>query len=337
MFNIEQLMAPIAGAHPCGEDLAFSPEIDAITKARQADDPSLEQGEWVTPLKEADWKFVAVRCAKLIETRSKDLQLAVWLAEALAKTNGLRGLGEGLAVVVQLCERFWDGVHPQPDEAGYEQRIGNLCWIAARLPQLIREVPLTEGGGGMSTIAVEAARGSDGSELEAARRKTSRAFYVTLLADVSFCSEALSDLEAEIDERLGADGPSLSAAKSALEAIRYSVAPYAREAGVEHGGAEAANADEAHAGAHAPGQATQAAQTGQGGLLQTRAQALAQLRQVAAFFRRTEPHSPVGYLADKAASWGDQSLHLWLRGVVKDPAALAQMEELLGCKTAAAD
>lgn len=42
------------------------------------------------------------------------------------------------------------------------------------------------------------------------------------------------------------------------------------------------------------------------------------------------------YLADKAASWGEQSLHLWLRSVVKDPAALAQMEELLGCKTPSA-
>ena len=42
------------------------------------------------------------------------------------------------------------------------------------------------------------------------------------------------------------------------------------------------------------------------------------------------------YLADKAASWGEQSLHIWLRSVVKDPAALADMEELLGCKTPAA-
>ena len=36
------------------------------------------------------------------------------------------------------------------------------------------------------------------------------------------------------------------------------------------------------------------------GPLQTRAQALHQLRTVADFFRRTEPHSPVAYLADKA-------------------------------------
>ena len=109
MSTLEPLLKPISEAAPCGEDLAFSPELDAIAQARKADDPSLEQGAWVTTLKEADWKFVAKRCAALIETRSKDLQLAVWLAEANAKTDGRRGLGEALELVGALCERCWDG------------------------------------------------------------------------------------------------------------------------------------------------------------------------------------------------------------------------------------
>ncbi|HBF50973.1 MAG TPA: type VI secretion system protein TssA, partial [Massilia sp.] len=66
------------------------------------------------------------------------------------------------------------------------------------------------------------------------------------------------------------------------------------------------------------------------GPLQSRAQALAQLRAVAEFFRQTEPHSPVAYLADKAASWGEQPLHVWLKTVVKDAAALSHVDELLG-------
>ena len=66
------------------------------------------------------------------------------------------------------------------------------------------------------------------------------------------------------------------------------------------------------------------------GPIQSRAQALAQLTAVAEFFRRTEPHSPVAYLADKAARWGEMSLHEWLRTVVKDDGALSHVEELLG-------
>jgi hypothetical protein len=59
-------------------------------------------------------------------------------------------------------------------------------------------------------------------------------------------------------------------------------------------------------------------------------QALQQLRIVAEFFRRTEPHSPVAYLAERAASWGEMPLHVWLRAVIKDPSAIAGVEELLG-------
>ena len=36
------------------------------------------------------------------------------------------------------------------------------------------------------------------------------------------------------------------------------------------------------------------------------------------------------YLADKAAGWGEMPLHVWLRAVVKDPAAIAGLDELLG-------
>jgi len=36
------------------------------------------------------------------------------------------------------------------------------------------------------------------------------------------------------------------------------------------------------------------------------------------------------YLADKAANWGELPLHEWLRSVVKDPAQVAQLDELLG-------
>lgn len=102
MLDTDALLAPIAPDNPCGDDLAFSPEVDEIARARLADDPSLEQGAWVTALKEADWKLVGKRCAGLLQTRSKDLQLAVWLAEANAKTGGMRGLAESLGLVAAL-------------------------------------------------------------------------------------------------------------------------------------------------------------------------------------------------------------------------------------------
>ncbi|MFS2020444.1 type VI secretion system protein TssA, partial [Massilia sp. CT11-108] len=160
MFTADALLAPISDAAPCGADLAFSPELDAIARARQFDDPSLAQGEWVTDLKEADWGFVVDRCARLLAEQTKDLRLAVWLTEAAAKRHHLRGLGEGFRVLAGLCERYWDlGLYPEADGGDQEQRIGNLAWILSRTRALVREMPLTEGRGtAYSTVDFEAAR-----------------------------------------------------------------------------------------------------------------------------------------------------------------------------------
>jgi type VI secretion system protein ImpA len=320
MLNLDRLLAPVSADQPCGEDLAFSSEIDAIVRARQADDPSLEQGAWVTDLKEADWKFVARQCAQLIETRSKDLQLAVWLAEAAARTEGMRALGDSLLLVAMLCERYWDGLYPLPDEDGVERRIGNLAWLAARIAPWLRDVPLTEGPHGHALREFDVARMEGGdalSKLEAARQRTSPAYAAHLMRDCEHCAAAIDRLEKSVDALLGADGPSFSAARSGLESLVLFVKPALKEAVPVPVAADGVVAAPVHAPAPA-------------GPLQSRAQALAQLRAVAEYFRRTEPHSPVAYLADKAAHWGEQPLHVWLRAVVKDDAAFAQIEEMLG-------
>ncbi len=284
MFSIAQLLLPISADPICGEDLSFSGEVDAIARARTYDDPTLDQGEWVAVLKEADWEFVASHCAGMIETRTKDLRLAAWLAEALAKTRGLRGLGDGYAVLSGLCEHYWEGLHPLPDDGDYDQRIGNLYWLLTRTLVLVREMPLADGA--------------------------------ALLPDAEYCLAMLAELERVVDSRLGADGPGFSAAKDALQSLISGIAPAGSQAAMAIGG-------EAGAGAVAQAVAL-------GGQVQNRAQALLQLRLVADFFRRTEPHSPVAYLADKAASWGDMPLHVWLRAVIKDPGTIAGVEELLG-------
>lgn len=293
-MDIEKLLQPIPGDHQCGEDIAFSPEVDAIARAREADDPTLAQGDWETSLREADWPFVARECAQLIAVRSKDLRLAVWLAEAVARTDGMRALGDALLLAAGLCTRYWDGVHPLPDEGGYEQRAGNIGWLAARLPQLIGESPRGEGQG--------------------------------WLDDLRHAQHAVLELEKAIDERLGADGPGLTASKALLRDL---VADAAR--GLDNGAGGTGSPDSPVTGA-VNGTGPRPELPGGAGPLQSRAQALAQLRAVADFFRRTEPHSPVAYLADKAAEWGAQPLHVWLRGVIKDDASYAHLEEMLGIR-----
>jgi type VI secretion system protein ImpA len=318
MLNLERLLAPVSVDKPCGEDLAFSSEIDAIVRARQADDPSLEQGAWVTELKEADWKFVGRECAQLIEKRSKDLQLAVWLAEASVRTAGVRALADSLLLTAMLCERYWDGLYPLPDEDGVERRIGNLAWLAARIAPWLRGVPVTDGADGHALHDFDVARMQGGdalARLDGARQRTAQAFCTNLMRDCEHCADAIDRLEKSVDAVVGADGPSFSAARSGLESLVLFIKPALKEAAPV--AADVVVAVPVHA-------------SPQDGALQSRAQALAQLRAVADYFRRTEPHSPVAYLADKAAHWGEQPLHVWLRSVVKDDATFAHIEEMLG-------
>jgi type VI secretion system protein ImpA len=67
---------------------------------------------------------------------------------------------------------------------------------------------------------------------------------------------------------------------------------------------------------------------------QDRADALRRLAAVAAYFRRTEPHSPVSYLVQRAVRWAEMPLEDWLRYVIHDETALENVRETLGLKDA---
>jgi len=295
MFSNEDLLVPVSAGQPCGEDVSFDECMDAIAAARRQDDPTLEQGEWAATLHTADWPLVASRCAELLRSRSKDVRLAVWLAEARAHTHRLRGLGDGFHLLASLCERFWQDLHPLPEGGVHELRSGNLAWLLGRTPSLVRDYP---------------------AEGEPA----------ACLQDAQYCLAGLQQLQAVVDARLGADGPAFGLAREAVqravEQAALAVASDGFGAGVEQ---------DVDAGP-GPGSWPEAegATGGKPVMPQSRVYALAQLRLVAEFFRRTEPHSPVAYLAEKAAKWGELPLHEWLRAVVKDPAQIAQLEELLG-------
>ena len=82
----------------------------------------------------------------------------------------------------------------------------------------------------------------------------------------------------------------------------------------------------------AEGETAGGAAGGPGGAIRARDQALAQLAQVADYFRRTEPHSPVSYLVQRAIAWGQMPLDAWLVDVIKDNSVLAGLRETLGLK-----
>lgn len=334
-FDLDALLAPISGSAPTGDDLSFSAEFDLIQEARRSDDPTLDQGEWVTAIKEADWSTVIDTCETLLRERTKDLRLASWYTEAAAKLFGVKGLGQGFALMNGLLAHYWDSVHPLPENGDLEQRIGNLSWLIARCREISREMPLvSHKTSRFGLIDLELAR-SNTDEMSAdrislqqfkdAQRHTPAEFYSQLLQDCAACQDALTALSARVDDSLGMDGPSFTPLRDALETYSNTAARLARENGI--GSATDLPSEEHTATAQSP----QAVSSLSGsGPIASREQALQQLKQVADYFRRTEPHSPVAYLAEKAARWGNMPLHEWLRAVLKEDTALARFDDLLG-------
>ncbi|WP_322042067.1 type VI secretion system protein TssA [Paraburkholderia sp. J67] len=365
------LLAPINESSPCGEDMLFSSDFDAIAYARRFDDPSLDQGEWVTEIKEADWPFVVERCSALLATQTKDLRVAVWLTEALAIQEGVPGLTQGYAVLTGLVERFWDQVHPLPEGDDVESRLGNVAWLAGRSAELLRAVPLTQSGTAFSTLdwdvaqhvaqavkrdpdnAADIARGKPSVEqIDACRRATAPAFYEALLAQFKTFETALAALDQELERKAGDLAPSFRQTRDAFDTVYRLAERFARDVGVDPNAVlkqpesaqsqngEAVNADRAEPSFKTPlppheefvQTPTRVSSRAHGGI-QSRADAVAQLRAVADYFRATEPHSPVAYLADKAAEWAGMPLHEWLATVVKDDGTLSHIREMLGVKS----
>jgi type VI secretion system protein ImpA len=336
MLDIDTLLQPVSAENPAGNDLSFSPEFDAIQEARRSDDATLDQGEWVTELKASDWPTVIRNCGELLATRSKDLRLAVWMAEACTHTDGFAGLADGYRLVAGLCERYWDDLHPIAEDDDQELRVGNLSWMLSQSINWMRAIPLTDTPGGRYSMVdlEQAARANgdgqnagahpDATRIDAARAATSFEFYQRLAAQLPLAQEALAQLEHSVDAKLGQSGPSFSATRDALDSVASSALRLITAAGVMSG--DVTEAPAAPNASDAP--ATTNAKVG--GPITTRRDALMQLQQVAEFFRRTEPHSPVAYLADRAARWGSMPLHVWLKTVLKDNPALGQLQELLG-------
>jgi type VI secretion system protein ImpA len=337
-MNLDTLLSPIGPDAPCGEDLSFSPEFDRIAELRRADDPSLKQGAWVRDLKSADFLAVRALCAELLATRTKDLRLAGWLADAQARIDGFAGLAQGLELCAALCEQYWEGLQPRADEGDFEQRLGNLSWLLQQVVEAAQTVPLLQGTAmrcGRRLIesvrsrktAGDPASGPTDESIAQALAQTPAAHLLALPDALALSLAALARLQASVDSRIS-DGPAFMPAREALQDTLHLARRLIRERGLAEPGSALTTmpVDTADNMGISPA----AAVTASNGPLQNRAQALAQLREVAAFFRRTEPHSPVAYLADKAAHWGDLPLHLWLRAVLKDQAMLSQLDDLLG-------
>lgn len=350
--SLDELLEPIPGDDLCGADLSYAPELDEIREARRHDDPSLAQGAWETERKIANWPVVKDLAQTILCTRSKDLQVAAWYTEALARQQGFAGLALGLSVFEGLLAHFWEFCYPIYNPDDLEERASKIEWLDRQLPFVVREIALTDrGSGGYSFLKWEESRAIDnlglkdpaarekavqegkitGEQFDKAVQTSGRGYYEKLQLQIGEAAAAVTALEQRVDERFGMDAPSLKELRQAILACQELVGKLVARLG---GSALTPASNEVVERPSAAGSAPIAAGTTHAvGVIYNRNDAINALREVGRYFRQHEPHSPVALLAERAANWAEMPLERWLESVIKDDGTLGQLKELLDIRS----
>lgn len=334
----EDILNPIPGDNPSGQSLRSAPIYDSIKEARREDD-NLAQGAWQTERKLADWVAVIRLTQETIAEKSKDLQLAAWLTEALLRKQGMHGLRDGLDLCTGLLEKFWDTMYPEIEDGDLELRAGPLGLFGAKLPEAVRALPLNNGGHDFNVYRdsrkIQYEDQAKTKEEKAAREKaitkegklppevfdkafneTPKAFYAALEKDIDAAAIALVKLDKLCEQKFD-DPPGYGKLRDAIAEFRqvsHSLLQKKRETEpdpveeVPPEAAAAAPADAADGGgaAAAPGMATALvmsfAPTSEPA---DRREAIANVVAAANLIRHKEPYSPAPYLMLRGLRWGE--------------------------------
>jgi type VI secretion system protein ImpA len=368
VIDLEALLAPIPGENPAGQDVMYEGTHDAIKEARRADD-GLSLGEWSRDVKVADWSAVIALAQEALATKSKDLQVAAWLVEALVKRHGFAGLRDGLCMLWELQQRFWPSLYPTIEDGDLEARVLLLEGLNKNLAAAVKDVPVTQGRNGenyswfrweesrmvdnlgrrdQAAMAEAIADGKiTGEQFTKAVEATPLTYYRTLFDDLQQSWEAYSRLEQVVDEHFGREAPSLAEVRTAVDNCRMLIADVGKQKGglgpppgpaiipappVDRSSTETTIPVSQEPQHDAALSVYNGQPSGTSLEPQSRADALRRLEALAAYFRRTEPHSPVSYLVQRAVRWGEMPLEAWLQDVINDDTVLSRVRETLGLK-----
>ncbi len=324
-FDLIALLDAIPGDVPMGVDIRedFSAQSpynrlrDARSDARDAE-KMIDNGDPNVNDPAPMWRTVREIGFKTLMETTKDLEVAAWVTEACVRSHGLAGLHAGAMLVKGLVDRYWDGLFPLPDEFGMETRVAPITGLNGRegggsLIQPLYKLLLFNRPDGTPVTFYTYQSSEQLPALPAERRdarikagaipwedmenqaRTAGAVALGRLRDEA--TAALQSWEAmaeTLDEKASDDPPSTSHVRDLLRliqtvAIRYAGAP---EAAVEE------TAVEPPAISNVPGESPGAVAVSPRTL--SRDEALKSLENIATFFRRTEPASPLSYTLEDA-------------------------------------
>jgi len=328
----DDLLNPIEGDNPSGQNLRYSPVFDKIKEARRADDDA-PQGDWQRERKVADYKAVVKLAGETLAAKTKDLQLAAWLAEALLRTEGFSGLRQSLDLTRNLIATFWDTLYPEIDDGDLELRAAPVEWMGTTLDDALRKTAITRGGYNSyqlkesRTVGYEA--DADNEQKQEARAKaiadgkvtaddfdkdvaaTPTAQLEAAVAALAGCQESVESLQALCEEKFGSLAPAFAPLKTAIEEVLHPVKLILKKRLEAEGRAPAEEAEPEATVEYV----AQDVSEGVTPAPRKRAAAgldpvdlddvTARLAAVARFLRQQDPYSPGPYLLLRGYRWGE--------------------------------
>lgn len=365
-ISFEQLLRPIEGENPSGENLQYTGLYDDIREARRSEDVE-ELGEWKREIKTSDWNKVIILSTDALETKTKDLQIVVWFSEALVKHYGFLGLRDSLQLLKGLLENFWESIYPENEDGDLEARANAFSWFDRQISISIKQLPLTASTltDNCSYLQYEESKLFDvpekiddlsfeekrkieelkeqaekenkttSEEWRKAQNTSPLSFYQTTFNLLNDCWKAFLELDKLMDEKFLSQTPGLGMLKKSLEDIHNLVSKIYKEKQPAKTASEAeqlpkSEGMEKSSIVEQPSTKSFPINTG---VISCREDALHRLKDVAEYFRKTEPHSPVAFLVQRAIKWGEMPLDQWLEEVIKNSEALDQVRETLGIKS----
>lgn len=366
LLDISALLADISQDLPCGDDTRedaspTSPYFtlkDLRSQARALERQVLADDEVVQV---PQWREMAREIPVLLTERTKDLEYVAWLIEALCREHGFVGLADGFMLARELLLNHWDNLYPAPDEEGLATRIAPLVGLngldaEGTLIQPILSVPLfqSDDGGAFATWHAEQAAevgrldedrarnrintgAASPEQLQAAVASTPVEDLASTREAIHRAQQAFADLSEVMDEVMGEPQPTTNI-RHALDRCLSILSHHA-----------GSRIDE-WTSQHAPQAATVADGNGEAGIddagleestarprvdpvqvaIESRAEALAELRRLSDFFLKTEPHSPVSYAIRKAVRWSELSLPELMQELIDDGGARDGFYRLTG-------
>jgi type VI secretion system protein ImpA len=331
----DDLLNPIEGPNPSGANLRYNPVYDKIKEARREEDQP-PPGMTERDRKTADNSLVIKLTTDTLTTKTKDLQLAAWLTEALLKQKGFSGLRDGLAVCHGLVEKFWDTVYPEIEDGDVQARGAPLGFIGTKLEIPLKLIPVVEKAkyGFLDHQQSREVGYEDQAKSDDAKKKrtlaikegkvapevfdtafedTPKKFYAQAEKDLDDCLQLVRQLQESCDPKFVEDGPSFGPLRTALEATRHLIHGFLQKKREKEPDPVEPVAVQGGAEGSAAGDAAATGQVRVGVLITVetsseppdRVEAIAKIAEAAAFLRRREPKSPASYLMLRGLRWGE--------------------------------